>query len=460
MQRLECRIGRARRATCAARALRGVRGDVVAVVPQAPRLLQLLMVEAASAAGARLRALDDRAWLALLRDAARRFVEDELPLGGAPMGLSEHARLVAEATGIPTLQVVQASLRLAEVLARMEETLDAQGLGPGAATRGEGWVLAPAGRHVAVRIPGDHPAINATWLTALGMRRASLLCAAGDPLTSTRLLEALYAAGLPDGALSLCFDRGEALFEQADQVIWPGDEPDQLGGQLDRVKRYDHAGSKALLLEPGSEALWERLSDTAVRGSGRLCTNLSALLVSGDAEAAGAGLAEALARWTVAPLDDADAIVPAFPDRDLARQIEAAICAAEERGAVDLSAQVVGGPRLVELDGALFLRPTVLLVDRRDPLLGADLPFPFVTVAWVPRADMARTSRGSLMVSMLGDDDDLLRQLVLEPTIDKVCHGGGVDRGARAADPHEGLLADFLFRKKSVWTESWQADAV
>lgn len=460
MQRLECRIGKARRATCAARALRGVRGDVVAVVPQAPRLLQLLMVEAANGAGGRLRAIDDRTWLALLRDAARRFVEDDLPLGNRPMGLSEHARLVAEATGIPTLQVVQASLGLAEGLAHMEETLKAQGLRPGAPARADGWVLAPAGRNVAVRVPGDHPAINATWLTALGMRRPTLLCAAGDPLTATRLLEALYAAGLPDGALSLCFDRGEALFEQADQVIWPGDEPDQLGGQLDRVKRYDHAGSKALLLEPGNEALWDRLAEMAVRGSGRLCTNLSALLVSGDAEAAGAGLAEAVARWTVAPLDDAEAIVPAFPDRELAKQIDAAIAAAEERGAVDLSAQLLGGPRLVELEGALFLRPTVLLVDRRDPLLGADLPFPFITVALAPRTEMARACRGSLLVSVLGEDEDLLRQLVLEPTIDKVCQGGGVDRGARAADPHEGLLADFLFRKKSVWSERWQADAV
>ena len=460
MQRLECRIGRSRRATCAARAMRGVRGDVVAVVPQAPRLLQLLMVEAASAAGTRLRSIDDRAWFAMLRDAARRFVEDDLPLASTAMGLSEHARLVAEATGIPTLQVVKASLGLAEMLARMEDTLGAQGLGPDASRGGSGWVLAPAGRHVAVRIPGDHPGINATWITALGMRRPSLLCAAGDPLTPTRLLEALYAAGLPDGALSLCFDRGEALFEQADQVIWPGDDTEQFAGPLERVKRYDHAGSKALLLEPGGEALWDWLADMAVRGSGRLCTNLSALLVAGDAEAAGAGLASALARWTVAPLDDADAIVPAFPDRDLARQIDAAIAAAEERGAVDLSAQVMGGPRLVELDGALFLRPTVLLVDRRDPLLGADLPFPFITVAWVPRAEMPRACRGSLLVSVLGEDEDLLRRLVLEPTIDKVCQGGGVERSARAADPHEGLLADFLFRKKSVWSDRWQADAV
>jgi thienamycin biosynthesis protein ThnO len=192
----------------------------------------------------------------------------------------------------------------------------------------------------------------------------------------------------------------------------------------------------------------------AVQGSGRLCTNMKALIVDGDPAAPATSLAAAMARWSVAPLDDPQAIVPAFPDRELARRIDATIAAAEARGAVDLSARFGGRARVVDAGRARFLRPTVLLVDRGDPIFGAELPFPFVTVARVPRREIAAACRGSLVVSVIGDDMALVRELVREPTVDKVLHGEHIDRGYRATDPHEGFLADFLFHKKAVWPPS------
>lgn len=450
MHQIPCQLGRRACLTNASRELPGARGDMIAQLLEAPRLVQLQMLEGAEHVGTRLWDIGERAWLEILRDAGRRFVDDQLPLGGQPIDLSEHARLVSEATGVPTLRAVKASLALADLLSTMEDVLDAQA--PVASRDGgEGWVLAPAGRHVAVRIPGSYPTFNAAWLVALALRRPTLLCAAGDPFTPVRLIEALHAAGLPDGAVSLCFDEADALFERADQVVCPGDELPQPEGPPGRVKRYHRGSSKAVLLGAGDDRLWPRLAAMAVQGSGRLCTSLSALLVDGDALEPAAALAAALARWPVAPLDDAEAIVPAFPDRALARRIDAAIAAAEARGAIDLSARSGAGQRVVELDGACFLRPTVLLVDRGDPLFGAEFPFPFVTVASVPRAEAPAACCGSLIVSLIGHDRALLLRLILEPTIDKVFHGEHIDRGHRSSDPHEGFLADFLFHKKAVW---------
>jgi thienamycin biosynthesis protein ThnO len=420
---------------------------VVAEVSKASPDLQHRMLEATSRAAFRLCELGDSAWLALLRDAGRRFVEGELPLGEERLDLSKHARCVAETSGIPTLQVVKASLALAEALDGMEAILRAQGLPAGSpSASGVRPALAPAGRHMAVRVPDAHPAVHRTWLAALAMRRPVLLCAAGDPLTPARLVEALYAAGLPDGAVSLCFGEADLIFARADQVLWSGAAPAWLGERRERLRRDHHGGCKAVLLERACEQRSADLAASALAGSGRLCTKLSALLVAGDADEAGSALAEALARSTVAPLDDAEAIVPAFPDRALAERIDAIIAAAEARGAVDLSAHITGGPRLVELDGALFLRPTVLLVDCDDPLLGAELPFPFVTVAAVPRAELPRACRGSLAVALIGEDQRLDRALRLDPSIDRVLHGARISAGERADDPHEGLLAGFLFR--------------
>lgn len=267
-----------------------------------------------------------------------------------------------------------------------------------------------------------------------------------------RLIEALSLAGLPDGAASLCFGEGDVLFEQADQVLWSGagygGAPSWIHNESDgeRVKHWHHGGSKAVLLERIGQRTSADLAALAMEGCGRLSTKLSALLVAGDAAEAGAALATALARWTIAPLDDAEAMVPAFPDRALARRVDAIMTAAEARGAVDLTAEITGAPRFVEIDGALFLRPTVLLVHRGDPLLGAALPFPFVTVAAVPREEMVQACRGSLAVTLLGEDEGLRRTLCKDPTIDRVHCGTWLSGGDRVNDPHEGRLADFLFR--------------
>jgi thienamycin biosynthesis protein ThnO len=220
------------------------------------------------------------------------------------------------------------------------------------------------------------------------------------------------------------------------------------------LKHWHRGGSKAVLLERIGERASADLAAAAMEGCGRLCTKLSALLVAGDAAEAGTALAAALARWTIAPLDDAEAMVPAFPDHAVARRIDAIIKAAEARGAVDLSAETTGEPRFVKIDGALFLRPTVLLVHRGDPLLGAELPFPFVTVAAVPRDEMAQACRGSLAVTVLGEDERLRRTLRQDPTIDRVHCGGWISGGDRVNDPHEGRLVDFLFRSGSAGLEA------
>jgi thienamycin biosynthesis protein ThnO len=191
----------------------------------------------------------------------------------------------------------------------------------------------------------------------------------------------------------------------------------------------------------------------ATHGCGRLCTNLSGLAVSGDATAAAERLAEALA-IPVLPLDADRALVPAFPDRaradELSRLIEQEVAA----GAVDVTAAVTGVPLRVDLDGLAYLRPTVLLVDAESPLWGMELPFPFVTVAKIPRSRLRAACAGSLIVAVPGDEPDLVDQLAEEPTVDKVFGGDDFDRGYDPVDPHEGYLADFLFRKKAVLTHA------
>jgi thienamycin biosynthesis protein ThnO len=91
-----------------------------------------------------------------------------------------------------------------------------------------------------------------------------------------------------------------------------------------------------------------------------------------------------------------------------------------------------------------------MLVRAAYPIVGVELPFPFVTVAHVPASEFVHRSRRSLIGAVLGGSPALLEDLIFDPTIDKIFCGDEFDRGYDPAEPHEGFLADFLFRKKVV----------
>ena len=441
-------------------ALAGADGRVVAEVGGAGRLVQFQMADLAAKTAPVLRRIGDDDWYGLLRRAAGFVLADlaESAESANPAGTAAPVVAALSATtGLPAGRVRHGLRTVAGDLARMEEILAVQApAGDLAAYRtgvvpGAGWRWQPAGRSVYVRVPANFPTIVVEWLQALAARRPVLLgTSTADPFTSHLFADALYRAGLPDGALSLCHGDAAALCRLADQVLWPGAEPP---AEADRgaLKTYHVGRSKAVLTGPADADVWSRLGRMAYHGCGRLCTNLSALAVTGDAAAAAERLADALA-LPVLPLDADAAVVPAFPDRAqwdrLARLVERELAA----GAVDVTAAVTGVPLRVELAGLAYLRPTVLLVDPESPLWGMELPFPFVTVAHVPRSRLRAACARSLIVAVPGAEPDVLDQLTDESTVDKVFAGTEFDRGYHPLDPHEGYLADFLFHKKAVHT--------
>jgi thienamycin biosynthesis protein ThnO len=445
----------------APRALTDGAGKAVAQVGTAGRLLQFQMAELAARTSRMLRGIEDDEWYGLLGRAAGTVL-DGLQTEGSPADrrVGETAGIVAAmsaTTGLPTGRIRHGLATVAVDLARMAEILSVQAPGGDLAAfrtgviPGQRWRWKPAGRSVFVRVPANFPTIVIEWLQALAARRPVLLATTSeDPFTSYLFADALYRAGLPDGALSLCHWDASALVRLADQVLWPGPEL-PAGINHAALKTYHVGRSKAVVTRQVDDLVWTRLGHMAYHGCGRLCTNLSGLAVTADAQAAAERLAAELA-LPVLPLDDHRAVVPAFPhrvDRDaLARAIEREIAA----GAVDVTADVTGVPLRVDLDGVAFLRPTVLLVNTESPLWGTELPFPFVTVARVSRSRLSAACAKSLIVAMPDAEPELVEQLADEPTVDKVFARAVFDRGYDPSDPHEGYLADFLFRKKALLT--------
>jgi thienamycin biosynthesis protein ThnO len=445
-------------------------GRAIAQVGVTGRLVQFQMAELAARTSPALRAIDDDAWFGMLGSAARSVADETAassrpsptPAGrrretGRPDGaVADLVPATSVATGLPPARIRHGILTAAADLERMAEILAVQAPGGdvaafrAAVVADRSWQWRPAGRSVFVRVPGNFPTIVVEWLQALALRRPVLLgTSVADPFTSYTFADALYRAGLPDGALSICHGDASTLLRLADQVLWPGGEP-PAGMVHGQVKTYHTGRSKAVLTDRRcGQDVWSRLARMASNGCGRLCTNLSGLAVAGDAAAAAERLAAELA-LPVLPLDDERATVPAFPDRAQRDRLATAIEREIAAGAVDLMAEMTEVPLRIDLDGLAFLRPTVLLVDTESALWGMEMPFPFVTVAQVPRSRLRAACAGSLIVAVPGAEPDVVAQLADESTVDKVFAGRDFDRGYDPRDPHEGYVADFLFRRKAV----------
>jgi thienamycin biosynthesis protein ThnO len=438
-------------------------GERPVKVAIASDLVQQQMVERARRAFPALQRFAAEDWWHIFAQAADQLEcwieEDSIELalqtvsacGGLPPGRVERG----------VLGVVNHLRRLREILAVQapQERLDSfqNGLAVPDDRSWTRWSWRPAGRMCAVRGPGNFPTMAVEWLQVIGSRRPVVVVNSdGDPVISSLVAAALYGAGLPPDALSVCHGVTEVIWREADQLVWPGEDIPS-GVTPNRVKTYHFGRSKAVLMPGGVEPeTWQRLTRLAFQGSGRLCTNLSSLVVVGqreDAEAAARSLADGFAEIPLLDLQDPVARVPAWPDTHSAEAVAATIEREVAAGAVDVTEGILDAPVLVIRDGQTFLRPTVLLAETHSSLFGTELPFPFVAVAPVSREAVVGAVCNSLIVSVLdtsGDDQELLEALATEPTISKVFAGEHFDRGYEPTDPHEGYLADFLFQKKPL----------
>jgi hypothetical protein len=104
-------------------------------------------------------------------------------------------------------------------------------------------------------------------------------------------------------------------------------------------------------------------------------------------------------------------------------------------------------------DGYAALRPAVHVVaepgsGKITDKLNIELPFPCVWVAPWSRAAGMEPLRHSLVVNAITGDDELIDDLLGEPTVANVYRGHHPTYYAAPEIPHDGFLADVLMRNK------------
>ncbi|HTQ15986.1 MAG TPA: aldehyde dehydrogenase, partial [Mycobacterium sp.] len=188
--------------------------------------------------------------------------------------------------------------------------------------------------------------------------------------------------------------------------------------------------------------------DSIANLGGMACVNTTAVLYEGDPGPLAHAIAERLATIEPLPSDDEQAILPTQPV-DKATAL-ANYLAAKAAGTTPL----LGADQVVAAlgDGYAALRPAVHLLSEPNPdKLNIELPFPCVWVAPWSRDSSSgglEPLRRSLVITAITGDDELIDDLLDEPTLANVYRGRHPTYFATPEIPHDGFLADILMRNK------------
>jgi len=302
-----------------------------------------------------------------------------------------------------------------------------------------------------VHASGNTPGIHALWLQALALGyRVAIRPSRREPFTGHRLIQALREAGFRNqDVVYLPTD-----YAGADEIIRAADLAMVYGGQ-DVVDKYAHdpmvfvngPGRSKILIT--AEQDWREFLDVIVDSianlGGMACVNTTAVLYEGDPAPLARAIAARLATITPLPNSDEKAILPTQPIAKA--QALATYLAARAAG----TTPVLGADQVVaDLgDGYAALRPAVHLLATPDvDKLNIELAFPCVWVSpWSP-PDGIEPLRHSLVLNAITTDEDLIDDLVNEPTVTNVYSGQHPTYEMTPEIPHDGYLADFLMRNK------------
>jgi acyl-CoA reductase-like NAD-dependent aldehyde dehydrogenase len=322
-------------------------------------------------------------------------------------------------------------------------------------TRNGSAVWARRGEVFAVHAAGNGPGVHGLWPQAVALGyRVAVRPSRREPLTGHRLVNALRQAGFrAEDAVYLPTDHGGA-----DEIIRSADMAMVYGGQ-DVVDKYANdptvvvngPGRAKILITADRD--WrdyvDLIVDSIANLGGMACVNTTAVLYEGDPFPLAQAIAERLAAIEPLPTDDERAILPT-QSIDKARALVSYL-AASAVGTTPL----LGADQVVAAvgDGYAALRPAVHVVaepgsGKITDKLNIELPFPCVWVAPWSRAAGMEPLRHSLVVNAITGDDELIDDLLGEPTVANVYRGHHPTYYAAPEIPHDGFLADVLMRNK------------
>ncbi|MHC4400443.1 MAG: aldehyde dehydrogenase family protein [Planctomycetota bacterium] len=407
----------------------------------------------------------------IMRRAADDFMHSDLPVGESGQSPDEFVSAQSATTGMPhalcrqNMRKIEAAMHnMADVLDGLTGGLDLAALDDGYGRR-DGHVIsyAPRVRRFGAVLPANSPGVHALWIPAIALKvPVALRPGQREPWTPLRILQSLMRAGLPGTACGFYpsgHDGAGVILRKCGASMLFGSGPTVRPWLADGRIEIHGPGYSKVLLGPDKSAQWSRFLDLiecSVAGNGgRSCVNASSVRTASHGHELAEALARRLAQIVPRPRNDSEALLAAFPDPAVARAIDAAIeRGLAQGGAKDVTARFRRGGRLVELEGGVYLLPTVISCQKADhPLANQEYLFPFASVVEVPPEELVDSLGPSLVLTALTEDASVEQALLEQASIGRLNLGPIPTTTIQWDQPHEGNIFHLLYRPRALQRE-------
>jgi len=403
-------------------------------------------------------------------EAGELFLNGTLPFGdrGHTQTARQYVETLSQTSGLPHVMVKRNMTKIHFALTNMPFILNglSRGLDLSILDRGVGEQFGtklsffPTCSALGLVMPSNSPAVNSLWIPAISLKTPVVIKPGKEePWTPYRLIQAFIAAGVPaeafgfyptdhDGAATILNTCGRALiFGDKNTMAQYANNP--------AIQLHGPGWSKFVIGEDCIEN-WRDYLDVIAGAisdnGGRSCINASAVVVPRY----GAEIADALAQklGPVQPTkpEDPNARLSGFANIKMADFIDAQIDEGlKTPGAVDVTATYRNGPRKVEFEGGIYMRPTIVQCDSfAHPLANKEFLCPYASVVTCPQSEMLHRIGYTLACSAITKDPQFIAELEAFAEIDRLNIGPVSTMAISWDQPHEGNMFEFLWKRRSI----------
>jgi hypothetical protein len=405
--------------------------------------------------------------------AGEHFLNGTLPVGdkGHTQTPQQYIETLSATSGLPHVMVRRNMAKIHYSLTHMQVVLNGltRGLDMTIIDRGSGEQFGtrisyfPTAKALGLVMPSNSPAVNSLWLPAIPLKTPVILKPGREePWTPYRLIQAFIAAGCPAEAFGFYPTDHEGageILKSCGRALIFGDAQTTAQYAHNRAIQIHGPGFSKILVGNDEIERWPEFIDLMAasisENGGRSCVNASAIVVPKYGREIADALAQKLGPLAPTKADDENARLSAFANPKMAEYIDSAIEQdLKTAGAEDVTAKYRNGPRKVEFEGRVYVRPTIVRCDSfAHPLANREFLCPYASVVEVPQSDMLKQIGPSLVVTAITKDAAFTEQLLESHLIERLNLGRIPTMKISWDQPHEGNMFEFLWKRRSIERE-------
>jgi len=409
--------------------------------------------------------------IAMTQRAGEVFMGGTVPVGEQTQSFDDYIRDLSATTGMPigycrdnAKKIHRVFSEIDRVIAGLTRGFDLRILDRGHGEDGGRMLsFSRRARVFGAVLPSNSPGVHSLWIPAITLKTPIVLKPGREePWSPLRIIQSFIAAGIPPEAFGFYpTDHGGAaeLLRCSDRsMLFGGSATTRPYADDPRVEVHGPGYSKIILGDDVAED-WEQHLDVMVASilanGGRSCINASGVWTPDNGKTIAEAIAKRLAAVEALPADDPKAEIAAFANPDAAEAMSRSMDALlQTPGAVDLTEQMRGVPRLVRRGRVAYLLPTIIWCeDHAHPLANKEYLFPYASVVECTAAEMPQAIGPTLVATVITSDDALIHSLMAAENVDRLNVGPVPTYRLSWDQPHEGNLFEHLYRRRAFQIE-------